>query len=394
MATAAEAVSESSQSKAADIEALLAPIPGDNPAGQNLQYSGLRDEIREARREDEDLEQGDWKHDRKAADWPRVVTLAAEALATQSKDLQIAAWLAEALVKTHGFTGLRDGLRIMRGLLERFWDNVYPEIDEGDLEARANAIASMERPLVLPKLPKAVKDVPITRSATGLNYSYLQWEQAREFEIPERLDDLDSEELQRIEGLKQRAAEEGKITGEQWRLAKAGTRRAFYEEIHPLVNECWDELQGLDRIMDERFDRQTPGVGGLKKTLDDIRLLVEKLLTEKRILEPDPVGETLSEAEAQSSNATEPGSPASMTGPIHTRQEALRRLAEVAVFFRRTEPHSPVSYLVQRAINWGQMPLETWLQDVIKNDGVLDHLRETLGLSTMSTPGSTDQDGS
>jgi type VI secretion system protein ImpA len=62
------------------------------------------------------------------------------------------------------------------------------------------------------------------------------------------------------------------------------------------------------------------------------------------------------------------------------RPDALRRLAGVAEFFRRTEPHSPVSYLVQRAILWGEMPLESWLQDVINNEDVLGRVRETLGL--------------
>lgn len=388
MATVAEAVSWSS-GQAIDIEALLAPIPGDNPAGQNLQYAGLHDEIREARREDEDLEQGEWKRDLKAADWPRVIIQATEALTTRTKDLQVAAWLAEALVKTSGFAGLRDGLRVMRELLEQFWEHLYPEIDEGDMEARANAIAWMDRPLVL---PKAVRDVPITRSITGASYSFLQLEQSREFDIPERLDDLDSEKLERVNELKHRAGEEGKITGEQWRTAKAATRRKFYEEIYPLLNQCWEEFEGLDRVMDERFGRQTPGLGALKKALDDIRSVIEKVLKEKRIIEPDPVDASPVEGEPQ--NTAADAAPASTSGPIHTRQEALRRLAEVAGFFRRTEPHSPVSYLVQRAINWGQMPLETWLQDVIKNDGVLDNLRETLGLSKMSTPGDADQEGS
>ena len=387
MASVAEAVPSTRAGEGIDIEALLTPIPGDNPAGQNLQYSGLHDEIREARREDEDLEQGEWKHDRKAADWPRVIELATEALATRTKDLQVAAWLAEALVKTNGFIGLRDGLRVMRALLELFWDNLYPEIDEGDLEARANAVAWMDRLLVL---PKAVKDVPITRSITGVSYSYLQWEQSRDFEIPERLDDLDSEEKERVTTLKQRAREEGKITGEQWRIAKAATRRKFYEETYPVLDRCWEEFEVLDRVMDEKFDRQTPGLGTLKKSIDDVRSVVEKLLKEKRVLEPDPVDTSAEEDEPEDIGAE--SASASTSGPIHTRQEALRRLAEVAGFFRRTEPHSPVSYLVQRAINWGQMPLETWLQDVIKNDGVLDHLRETLGLSTMSTPDNADQD--
>ena len=52
----------------------------------------------------------------------------------------------------------------------------------------------------------------------------------------------------------------------------------------------------------------------------------------------------------------------------------------MADYFRRTEPHSPVSYLVQRAITWGQMPLDAWLHDVIKDVNTLASLRETLGL--------------
>ena len=65
-------------------------------------------------------------------------------------------------------------------------------------------------------------------------------------------------------------------------------------------------------------------------------------------------------------------------------------LSQVAEFFRKTEPHSPVSYLVQRAVKWGQMPLDVWLQDVIKDGGVLDGLRETLGLNTPSGGGGSE----
>jgi type VI secretion system protein ImpA len=69
-------------------------------------------------------------------------------------------------------------------------------------------------------------------------------------------------------------------------------------------------------------------------------------------------------------------------GPISSRRDALRRLNEVADFFQRTEPHSPISYIVQRAVKWGNMPLELWLQDVIKDETVLYNIRQTLGIST------------
>jgi type VI secretion system protein ImpA len=72
--------------------------------------------------------------------------------------------------------------------------------------------------------------------------------------------------------------------------------------------------------------------------------------------------------------------------PIN-RSDALRRLAAVAEYFHRTEPHSPVAYLVQRAVRWGEMPLEQWLQDVIHDESVLNQLRDTLGLQDTHADG-------
>ena len=82
---------------------LLNPVPGENPCGENLRYAAVYDKIKEARREDDDVPQGDWQYERKTADYPLVVKLAGEVLATKSKDLQIAVWLTEALMKTESF---------------------------------------------------------------------------------------------------------------------------------------------------------------------------------------------------------------------------------------------------------------------------------------------------
>ncbi len=357
-----------------DLEALLAPIPGENPAGESLQYSGEYDEIREARRSEDNLEQGDWQRDPKSAEWPKVVTLATTALASKTKDLQIGAWLTEALVNLYGFVGLRDSLKVMRGLHEQYWDSVFPEIDEGDMDARANALSFMDSRVEIP-----LKTVPLTKSGS-IDYSYLQWEESTKFDIPDNLDSLDSDAHARFTQLKAQAEEEGKTTADAWRKAKGATRRAFYEETYLLVNECWEEFQGLDRIMDEKFDRQTPGLGVLKRSLDDVRTLVEKIVKEKRILEPDPSDDSVSEDGGQQEGGAT--GPLGAVGPIRGRADALKRLAEVAFYFQTTEPHSPVAYLVQRAIKWGQMPLEVWLEDVIKDGAVLGHLKETLGLET------------
>jgi type VI secretion system protein ImpA len=358
------------------VEALLAPISDANPAGENLQYSGLHDEIREARRADEDFIQGDWKRDLKVADWRQVLSLSTDALTDKTKDLQICAWLAEALVKLHGLVGLRDSLRLMRGLHEQFWENVYPEIDEDDLDGRANAVAWMDKQTAI-----AAKEVQITRAETGANFSFRQYEESKQFEIPEDLSALTDEQLARVEAMKARVAEEGKLTSEDWAKAKTTTRRAHFEAVSALMDECWAEYQALDQVIDEKFGRQTPGLGDLRKTLDGIRTLSSNLLKEKRISEPYPgEGEEVAVSEGNGDeDGTGYGSPAT-AGSIRARQDAFKRLAEVADYFRKTEPHSPVAYLVQRAIKWGQMPLERWLQDVIKDGMVLGQLRETLGL--------------
>jgi len=75
------------------------------------------------------------------------------------------------------------------------------------------------------------------------------------------------------------------------------------------------------------------------------------------------------------------------TGAIANRKDALKRLNDIADFFQKTEPHSPISYIVQRAVKWGNMPLENWLQDVIKDETVLYQLRQTLGFNTAAGEG-------
>lgn len=361
-----------------DTEALLVPFPGENPAGESLRISPLYDEIKEARRSEDNLAQGEWQHDPKTAQWSKVIELSTSALANKTKDLQICAWMSEALVHLYGFVGLRDGLKVMRGLHERFWDKVYPELDGTDTEARANALSWLNKTLEIP-----VKSLPLTKSGSGIDYSYLQWEESTRFDFPENMDGLETEAFERLTQLKAQAEAEKKTTGDAWRKAKNASRRVFYEGTYAIVNECWEEFKALDQVVDEKFGRQTPGLGILKKSLDDIRTLVEKLVKEKRIIEPDAI--------TASATADEVGGGAGMSaaaGPVRSREEALRRLAEVAYYFQTTEPHSPVAYLVQRAIKWGQMPLELWLEDVIKDGSVLGQLKEILGLKTPFGTGS------
>ena len=136
-------------------EDILNPIPGDNPSGQNLRFAPLYDKIKEARREDDELNQGAWQYERKVADWVTVVKLAQDAIATQSKDLQLAAWLCEGLLRKEGMGGFREGLGLCKDLMERFWDTLYPALDEGDAEERAAPLDWICTKLTIP-----IKTVP------------------------------------------------------------------------------------------------------------------------------------------------------------------------------------------------------------------------------------------
>ena len=370
-----------------DFDALLAPISEENPAGDNLRYSGIYDEIAEARRSDDALVQGDWQTELKTADYRKVVNVATDALTNKAKDLQIAAWLSESLVMQHGFPGLRDGLKLMAQMQERFWETLHPEIDEGDMEGRANAVAWMDAQTAF-----AIKKLPITQ---GAGYSFIDWEDAKRFTLPANFDSLPSEQQGALQAEQARAENEGKISGELWKKARAATRRQFCEELNFAIEECIAELKELNRVDDELYDRnQVPSTPQLAKSLDEVHTQVKKILADKRAEEPDPADE---EAYTNGAASDEDGAPRAAGGgggggAINTRADALRRLGEIATFFQRTEPHSPVSYLVQRAVKWGNMPLESWLQEVVKDENVLGNIRETLGLGSYSSDGYASSD--
>jgi type VI secretion system protein ImpA len=308
-----------------------------------------------------------------------VEELAAEALTGRTKDLQVAAWLAEARAFRCGFTGIRDGLRLVAGLLDMFWETLHPEIDDdGDLTARANIISALDRQLAL-----ALRSAPVT-AGSGMALGWLKWQESRPFDVAEGAGTADPEAQARLAELKQKAVADGKMSGEDYRRAKGATRRAFYEETWKTLQEGMGAFGDLDREMDERFKAQTPGLGELKKAFEDVRSLVERILKEKRAMEPDPAAAAAAPVDRPSSAAGDESPSGERTlarpGAVRGRQEALARLSEVAEFFRRTEPHSPVSYLVDRAVAWGGMPLESWLAEVVKDPATLEQIKETLGI--------------
>src|SRR5438128_8367897 len=159
-------------SEVLDFTVLLAAIPGDNPMGESLRYAGVYDAIQEARRADDDLPMGDWQREVKSADWRAVINLATDVISGKSKDLQLGAWLVEALTKRHGFAGLRDGLKLLGEMHEQFWEGLYPEIEDGDLEFRGGPLNWLNE-----KLPGCIREIALTEGHP--QYAWNHWDESR-----------------------------------------------------------------------------------------------------------------------------------------------------------------------------------------------------------------------
>lgn len=334
-------------------EDILNPIPGDNPSGKDLRYSPVYDKIKEARREDDDLNQGAWQHERKVADHVVLIKLVQEVIATQSKDLQLAAWLTESLVKTKGFTGLNDGLALCHGLVEKFWDTVYPAMEEDDLELRAMPLdwigSRMEAPL---------KGVALCQDG----YNFFQYKASRSV----LAEDQAKTKEQKAE--RDKALKEGKLAPEVFDRSFGITPKAFYAEGEKTLDVCLATLKALDDLCADKFADAAPSFGKLKSGLDDIRHVMHGFLQKKREFEPDPVEEVAAPVEEVASETVE-GAPAATTGGAATdltfafktsaepsdRAAAIASVAAAAQFLRKREPLSPAPYLMLRGLRWGEL---------------------------------------
>jgi type VI secretion system protein ImpA len=337
-------------------EDILDPIAGENPGGADIRYDfelSLYDKIKEARRQDDDLAQGEWRIDRKVADFGLVINLAQEGLATKSKDLQLAAWLTEGLLHSEGFSGLRQGLLLCHGLVARFWDSLYPPIEDGERELRAAPLDWLVTSLDIP-----LKSAPLVRAG----YDWFKFKECRLVGYEEQAQ-TDSEKKHRAKMLA-----EGKLAPEAFDKAFADTPKAFYLQSEKDLDACLDALRSLDELCREKFGDAAPSFGKLKIALEEVRHTVHSLLERKRETEPDPVeerpaveaGEPNMAADAVAARVAGAGGATAIIIPVANseppgRREAIAAVAQAAAFLRNREPHSPAPYLMMRGLRWGEL---------------------------------------
>jgi type VI secretion system protein ImpA len=340
---------------------LLNPIPGDNPSGANLRYEKVYDQIKEARTEDDaSLPSGAWERQIKKADFALVIKLAGEVLATKSKDLQLAAWLAEAHIKREGLPLIEPCFKLMLDLQEQFWDTIYPEIEEGDAGLRATQIEwAANRTAAL------VREAPITKK--GLNYFQYKESRAVGYEA-------DAEASDSKRGARKAAIEDGKVTAEDFDASFAATPKAYYVGLHDSLQSTLTTLENLQQFCEQKYGDDGPSFGKMRTSIEEVDQVVNSLLNEKRKTEPDPVDEQQTEGEEaqteegaaasglapRAASGMSPAAFAMRNGDLVSAKptnwdDAIDRLRECAHFIQNERPASPTAYLLQAVVQLGEM---------------------------------------
>ncbi|HEX3470154.1 MAG TPA: type VI secretion system protein TssA [Silvibacterium sp.] len=333
---------------------LLNPVPGENPSGVSLRYERIYDQIKEARtEEDESIPTGDWQRAVKRADYALVIKLAGEALATKSKDLQLAAWLAEAHVKREGISLIQPCFKLMQDLQEQFWDTLYPEIEDGDAGMRAVPIEWAAN-----RIAAILREAPITRD--GL--SFYQYKDARAIGF-----EADAEASDARREARERAIADGKVTGEGFEKAFASSPKSFYVNLDEAIHSSTEMLETIQIFCEEKYGDDGPGFSKLRSSLEEVGQVISSLLNEKRKLEPDAVVEEVGEeepepepeAEAESVTEAAPAAKAkkgkSLSAEPADWDDAISRIQVCAQFLQKDRPASPVAYLLQASVRLGEM---------------------------------------
>lgn len=340
-----------------DIEALLQPIPGDKPAGDATAYPyRLREQLIDLRQEEraDDFDDATRPDQLKRSDFAGIVRIATSALTEQTKDVRLACHLIEALTRTRGFAGLRDGLNLLKRLLSECWDRLEPAIDDGDLEARSSPIANLlDDPDRGFCFPNTVRLTPIFAGQCVLS-----WQKILTKKTP---DDEKTASLVQAQATPEAlAAPQQNITG------------------------CLEELDGLLAVMDDKFQGESPSLANFRKALEDAQRMVAHLMPR--------VAPTSAQSPTAPPDSPPPASPqptpaaaADLSQVIVAREEVYGQLTRAAEMLAQLEPHSPIPYLVRRAVDLGKLPFPQLVQQLVREERILADLQREFGLNPPSS---------
>ena len=356
-----------------ELEALLRPIREDAPAGDNLRadpsptspYYQIKDARNAARVAERTALQSDDPMSVPSGDWVAVLELAPKLLGQASKDIEVAAWMIEALLRREGFQGLRRGFELVRRLVEDFWDDLYPRPDEEGLETRVAPLTGLngddsEGTLIVP-----IGMVPLLVDGKGplTTWHYRVAREGSAIVDPEA---------------RQRRLDAGAVPLERFSAAVAMSDPGELFATLDEVSACLAEWGQLTAALDARCGSDSPPSSNVRQALQDVLDCMEFLT--KDVRRPSEADEAAATGQGSGGEAAPTAQQVSAPGVIATRNDAIDAMRRAGEFFRRTEPHSPVPYVVDQALRWAQMPLHVLVSELITDSNALAQFQMRTGI--------------
>lgn len=325
------------------LEELLAPIDEERRCGADISYDNEYSELATLRQYHEENNPN--------PDYTAIAEACGTLLQEKSKDLTIALWYTEARLHLDGFGGLHEGVKLVHGLVDGFWDCVFPESveDRGfTLEFLGDGLASKSDRF------EPIKAVPLT----AWRHSLHQFEESRGFKKDAFKAPVDPKAKKKAES---EDVDPHAPTSENFEAAFTETPKARYKVLKKQLTDCSAAVKELEGLVEKRFKEAAlprPSFAKLKEALDKVGIVVDILLKKKLELEPDPPEVVAAEAQASSSDASVSQQPAPAGGlspePVDAA-DAQRRIAAAARFLRRADPTNPAPYLMLRGLRWGEI---------------------------------------
>ena len=357
-----------------DISSLLEPVSEDNPVGNDIREdsspSSVYYTIKDARNSARAAERNsmfDGGSSEADENWRKILELAPGILKNNAKDLEIASWYTEALIRRYGFPGLKAGFSIIKQMIEKYWDNLYPLPDEDGIETRVSSLTGLNGEGSEGVLIAPIRNANITDDVQPGPFNFWQYTQA-----------LD---IQKITDDNSRAEKTNKLgfNIEDIENVVAGSSESFFFELKNDVVACLADYRDISKMLDEHCgNMDAPPTSNIINTLEDTLGVINHIgkyklpdesSNEEEFNEDGTPAESSSEAKA-------------IGGPIKTRTDAFRHLNEISDFFRRTEPHSPISYALEKAVKWGDMSLSELMRELIPDSSSLNYYSSLTGVKT------------
>jgi type VI secretion system protein ImpA len=343
-----------------DIDELLQPISEAQPQGSDAREDGpayaLYSQLKDARNKARSAERASLFDPDQASnilnEWRPILSIAPSLLQQHTKDLEVAAWLIEALIRFHDFAGLRDGIALARGLVEKYWDTLYPLPDEDGLETKVAPLAGLNGDSSEGTLLAPIRNTPITPDTASGCFSFWQYQQARD---ADKIADPDKkEEKEQALGFSLRAIEAAVSDGSS----------NFFRDLVDDLEQAVNDFRSMNDTLRKHCGHQAPPYSLILETLEEVLRSVRFLAKDKLASTESAAAETSTDTGAAAPAVRSTGA-AGSSGPIANREDALRRLEEVARFFRATEPHTPLVTGIERLVRWGRMPMADLILELV-----------------------------